>query len=317
MRSRVAGGRPARRDFLGLVAAAAAAAAGCAASAPGPAAPGRGTARTGSGSTGPAGSAGSGPVSIGTSGGRRSQPAWLLARPALASVVANQKVEAGLARSLLYELVQPGQQPLALAGARAAVVFTSAASLVTAVRSGALPAGTAAVLYDPEAWPYTPAGEQRDPVAATARAAAAAHAAGLQLIAAPGLDLTTVLAPGRTAPRSQLFLELGLAAAIAAHADVLDLQAQSMERDTAGYASFVTAAARQARREHPGVGLVAGLSTNPPGGAVRSGQLVAAIRATSGVVDGYWLNIPGPGDRCPGCQQAQPDVGIAALAAVL
>jgi hypothetical protein len=302
-----AGTRPARREFLGLVAAAAAAVAGCAACAselPAASPPGAGL---------------SGFSPAGSASNRRQPrpaPAWLLARPALASVVANKKVAAGLARSLVYELVQPGQQPLALAGAWPALVFTSAASLIAAVRSGALPARTQAVLYDPEAWSYTPAGEQRDPVAATARAASAAHAAGLQLIAAPGLDLLTVLAPGRAEPRSQLFLELGLAAGFAAHADVLDLQAQSMERDAAEYASFVTAAARQARREHPRVGLVAGLSTNPPGGAVSSKQIVAAIRATRHVVDGYWLNIPGPGERCPGCSRLQPDVGIDALAAV-
>lgn len=292
---RADGTQPARRDFLGLVAAAAV-----------------------TGCTGPAAGR---PDSLAASrsdrGQARAVPSWLLSRPALASVVTSQKVAAGLARKRLYELVQPGQQPLTLAGAWPAVVFTSAASLVRSVRSGELPARTQAVLYDPEAWPYTPASEQRDPVGATARAAAAAHAAGLQLIAAPGLDLTGVLAPGRAVPRSQLFLELGLAARFAAHADVIELQAQSLERDAAGYASFVTAAARQARRERPGVGLVAGVSTNPPGGAVSSRQLVAAIRATQDVVDGYWLNIPGPGERCPDCSQMQPDLGIAALSAVL
>jgi hypothetical protein len=308
-----AGTKPARREFLGLVAAAAATVAGCA---------GRASDLPGAGQPGasPPGFSPSGFRRTGSASNRRQlhpAPSWLLARPALASVVANKKVAAGLARSLLYELVQPGQQPLALAGAWPAVVFTSAASLVAAVQSGALPARTQAVLYDPEAWSYTPASEQRDPVVATGRAAAAAHAAGLQLIAAPGLDLTTVLAPGRATPRSELFLELGLAAGFAAHADVLDLQAQSLERDAAGYASFVTAAARQARREHPRVGLVAGLSTNPPGGAVSSKQLVAAIRATRPIVDGYWLNIPGPGERCPDCSRSQPDVGIAALATVI
>lgn len=289
--------QPARRDFLGLAAAAAATVTGCTGCGPGR------------------------PDSLAASSSDRGQaravPSWLLSRPALASVVTSQKVAAGLARKRLYELVQPGQQPLTLAGAWPAVVFTSAASLVRAVQSGELPARTQAVLYDPEAWPYTPVSEQRDPVGATARAAAAAHAAGLQLIAAPGLDLTGALAPDRAVPRSQLFLELGLAARFAAHADVIELQAQSLERDAAGYASFVTAAARQARRARPGVGLVAGVSTNPPGGAVSSRQLVAAIRATEGVVDGYWLNIPAPGERCPDCSPMQPDLGIAALSAVL
>lgn len=287
----------ARREFLGLLAAAMATMTGCAASAPG---------RPGT-AAGISGDPGRG----------QAVPSWLLSRSALASVAASRTVAAGLARTRVYELLQPGQQPLALADAWPAVIFTSVAGLVGAVRSGALPARTQAVLYDPEAWPYTPASEQCDPVAATATAAAAAHVAGLQLIAAPALDLTSVLAPGHTAARSQVFLELGLAARFAAHADVLALQAQSLERDAAGYASFVTAAAQQARHERPEVGLIAGLSTNPPGGPVSSQQIVAAIRATQHLVDGYWLNIPAPGDRCPACRQAQPYLGIAALSAVL
>jgi len=46
-------------------------------------------------------------------------------------------------------------------------------------------------------------------------------------------------------------------------------------------------------------------------------QLVAAIRATEGTVDGYWLNIPGRGRECPTCRELQPQVGIDALAEVL
>jgi hypothetical protein len=261
-------------------------------------------------------------ASAGPGPGRRGQavpagtPAWILSRQALAQVTANQAVAAALARTSVYELVQPGQQPLALAGARPAVIFASAAELVVAVRRGGLPAGTRAVLYDPEAWSFTPVSEQRDPVVAAATAAAAAHAAGLQLIVAPALNLTTVLAPGSRIPRSQLFLELGLAARLAPHADILEFQAQSLERDAASYASFVAAAAQQARQASPHIGLLAGVSTNPPGAEVGSDQLVAAIQAGRDHVDGFWLNIPGPGPRCPTCNPIRPDVGITALLAV-
>jgi hypothetical protein len=244
-------------------------------------------------------------------------PSWLLARQALAQVTADQAIAAGLAKTRVYELVQPGQQPLALAGSLPAVVFSSAAELVGAVRRGGLPARTQAVLYDPEAWSFTPLAEQSDPVSAAAAAAAAAHAAGLQLIVAPALNLTTVLAPGSRTPRSQLFLELGLAERLARHADVLEFQAQSLERDTGQYSSFVAAAARQARQVSPRIGLLAGVSTNPPGAEVDSSQLVAAIQAGRDHVDGFWLNIPGPGPRCPTCNPIRPDVGITALLAVL
>jgi hypothetical protein len=64
------------------------------------------------------------------------------------------------------------------------------------------------------------------------------------------------------------------------------------------------------------VTVLAGLSTNPPGAAVTSQQLTAAIRATSGVVSGYWLNIPGRGPRCPTCNTPRPDLARQILGAL-
>jgi hypothetical protein len=100
-------------------------------------------------------------------------------------------------------------------------------------------------------------------------------------------------------------------------ADMIELQAQNLERDSGTYATFVREAAAQARAAHPGVTVLAGLSTNPPGALVGSDQLVAAIDASRAFVEGYWLNIPGPGVRCPTCNQKRPGVGIEALRAVL
>jgi hypothetical protein len=93
----------------------------------------------------------------------------------------------------------------------------------------------------------------------------------------------------------------------------VELQAQSLERDPPAYATFVREASAQARAGNPDVAVLAGLSTNPPGAAVNSQQLTAAIQASRAAVDGYWLNIPGNGPRCPTCHAAQPDVGIAVL----
>src|SRR5579859_328076 len=111
-------------------------------------------------------------------------------------------------------------------------------------------------------------------------------------------------------PRWSRFLDLGIAAAVASAADVIELQAQSLERDAALYSSFVRAAADQARAANPHVHVLAGLSTNPPGDPVISWQLIEAVRATRTIVDGYWLNIPGRGPRCPTCNPPQPRVGI-------
>jgi hypothetical protein len=73
----------------------------------------------------------------------------------------------------------------------------------------------------------------------------------------------------------------------------------------------------QARAARPGITVLAGLSTNPPGAVVGSDHLAAANRASWPGFDGYWLNIPGPGPRCPTCSPARPDMGIEALRAVL
>jgi hypothetical protein len=62
--------------------------------------------------------------------------------------------------------------------------------------------------------------------------------------------------------------------------------------------------------------VLAGLSTNPPGAPVDSQHLTAAIRATRFMVDGYWLNIPGPGARCPTCNAPRPDIAIRTLRAL-
>jgi hypothetical protein len=169
------------------------------------------------------------------------------------------------------------------------------------------------VLYDPEAWSFTPAAEQRDPVAAATRAAQAAHTRGLRLLVAPALNLTTVLGAGGSAPRWRQFLGLRLAARMAQVADVVELQAQSLERDTAAYTSFVRAAAAQARAARPGVTVLAGLSSNPPGAPVTSQHLADVIAASRSLVDGYWLNIPGQGPRCPTCGPPAPGVARQAL----
>jgi hypothetical protein len=242
---------------------------------------------------------------------------WMLTRTALAELIADPAIRSGLAGSLVYEVLQPGQQPLAGFDAAVTVAFPSLTGLSHALAGGRLPAGTRAVLYDPEAWSFTPAAEQRDPVQAAAHAAGLARAHGLRLIVAPALNLTTMLARGSSEPRWRQFLDLRLAARMAKVADAIELQAQSLERDSGAYATFVGEAAAQARAANPGVTILAGLSTNPPGAFVPSDQLVAAIDASRASVDGYWLNIPDPGSRCPTCNQKRPDVGIEALRAVL
>jgi hypothetical protein len=122
-----------------------------------------------------------------------------------------------------------------------------------------------------------------------------------------------VLNPGDRTPRWRQFLALNLAGQLARDADFIELQAQSLERDTATYTSFVRAAMSQAMAANPRISVLAGLSTNPPGAPVDSQHLTAAIHATRSAVVGYWLNIPGQGARCPTCNPSRPDIAIQVL----
>jgi hypothetical protein len=247
-------------------------------------------------------------------GGQSGLPGtWMLTRSALSQMLSYPSVGARLERTRIDELLQPGQQPLSGVDATTVVSFSSVAALRSALASNALPAGTGAILYDPEVWAYTPAAEQRDPVLAADQAAELARSHGLKLIVSPAMNLVTVLDPGSLTPRWQTLLNLHIIGPMARVADTVELQAQSLERDPAAYATFVREAAAQARVANPNVTVLAGLSTNPPGAAVDSQQLSAAIQASRADVDGYWLNIPGNGPRCPTCNTARPGLGATVL----
>jgi hypothetical protein len=297
--------RPAARRLAGLLAAVvlASALAGCA----GPAAPPSPPPARPVGSSIPPDPAGQ-PATQGT---------WMLTKSALSQMLSEPSIGAKLAQTRIDELLQPGQQPLSGVDATPVVTFSSVAALRTALAGGGLPAGTKAILYDPEVWAYTPVAEQRDPVQAAAEAAELARSRGLGFIVAPAMNLTTALDPGSTAPRWQTFLDLRVIGSMARVAGTVEVQAQSLERDPAAYAAFVRDAAAQARVANPKVTVLAGLSTNPPGAAVDSQQLTAAIQASRADVDGYWLNIPGSGPRCPGCHAGQPELGAAVLSSAL
>jgi hypothetical protein len=240
-------------------------------------------------------------------------PAWLLSRSVLAQLVTDPVAVSELSGKLVYELIQPGQPPLPGVVAEPVVTFASATAMESAVDAGQLPPGTFGVLYDPEAWAFTPAAEQQNPVQAATAAAAVAHAHGMRFIVAPALDLTTVLAQGGTGPDWRQFLDLDLVGRLAKVADVVELQAQSLEQDTSVYTAFVQAAAAQASAARPGIDLLAGLSTNPPGVPVEARQLTSAIQATRSLVDGYWLNVPAPGARCPACNAPRQDIAVQTL----
>jgi hypothetical protein len=236
--------------------------------------------------------------------------AWLVTRSALAQLVTDPAVRDKLRTKQVYEVLQPRQRPLAGVPASPVVVFPSAAELRDAVSTGRLRAGTYGVLYDPEAWSFTPRAEQQSPVQAASQAAKVAHAHGLRLIVAPALDLIKVLDPGSSGPLWRRFIDLNLAGSFARVADVVELQSQSLERTASTYATFVREATGQISAARPGTPVLAGLSANPAGAPVDSAQLTSAAQAVQSMVDGFWINIPRPGQRCPACNLPRPDVAI-------
>jgi hypothetical protein len=243
---------------------------------------------------------------------------WVVTRTALADIARDPLALAVLEQGHIYEIVGISGKPLR--GVTAIVTadfksFTGPTGMAQEVTDGNVPAGTKALLYDPEYWAQTPAAEQQHLSQYVTLAIGLAHSHGYQLIVTPGVDLTKVVDPttASTDGRYEAFLDSGIDAAVKG-ADIVDIQAQGDERDASDYASFVKAAAAQIHSSSPSSVVIAGLSTNPPVGSVTSPELVDAIEAVAGVVKGFWLNIPtGHSSSCPGCGSAQPALATEAL----
>lgn len=188
--------------------------------------------------------------------------------------------------------------PAALPTAR----FTNENVLAAAVTSGTLPIGTRAVMFQDEFGPRTPRAQQRNPAAYYKRAAQVAHSAGLLLIAAPATNLVLARHP-RTRPSREYaaFVKLGIAGAVARSADVYEIDAQGNQAHPSRYASFVRQVSSQATAAHPGVELLAGLSTNPNGVKQSSKALLKAALPTQTLVAGFALNDPGSPRQCKRC----------------
>ena len=172
-----------------------------------------------------------------------------------------------------------------------------------------VPPDVRSILYDVEAWSLTPIAEQANPLGSIATAARLVHRAGLRFIAAPGVDLMGRLHPGQ-GPYYRSYVATRFGGAASDAADVFLVQAQTYQNDPPTYGTFVRQVAAQARAAHPGVLVLAGLSTGPHGQPTTADTMLAAVAATGGAVDGYWLNIPGPGPQCPTCGPPNPGIAL-------
>ena len=132
---------------------------------------------------------------------------WMLTKAALSQLCTDPAVRSRLEGAPVYEILRPGQRPLGRVGAIPVVTVRRWATLSR--RWPARAGRDLGVLYDVEAWPFTPRAEQQNPAAAARQALATAHAHGLKLIVAPALNLTTLLPT--SGPRWRQFLDQGLA----------------------------------------------------------------------------------------------------------
>jgi hypothetical protein len=193
-------------------------------------------------------------------------------------------------------------------------VFTSFETLREAFANNQIRPSTQAIVYDNEAWEFTPPNEQANPASYARRAAELVHDHDLAFICTPATDLVRVLSPG--VHEGEIFaryLTLGIAANAARYCDVFEIQAQGSEINVGEFSQFATNAAQQARQVNPNVIVLAGLSTGPSGKVVTADQIYNAATSVLDAVEGFWLNIPGKGQYCPRCSDPKPELAVQLL----
>lgn len=239
---------------------------------------------------------------------------WLINGPAVAEFARDPASRRFFENAEPFVIERKGVAPRLPESWRAISVrsFTSYRAIVRALETGSVDSNARAILYDNEAWKFTPEDEQRDPARYTKMAASVVHGKGLIFIAAPAVTLVRRLA-APSEKRYDAYLRLGIAADAARYADVVDVQAQGSEKNVRLFSNFVRRAAEQARAANPKVLVLAGISTNPNGQRVSAQELQQAIVATRAYVDGYWLNVPSRSEYCPGCSDFRPDIAIDVL----
>ncbi len=243
---------------------------------------------------------------------------WLLAGKAAAALALNadasellEGTEPFVLCGLKFKGLPPGWKAIPIGA------FKSVDGVRNALADNALASDVKGVMYDYEAWRFTPEEEQKNPAGYVKEAADLVHANRLLFFTAPAVDLVPVLAPnGDRKHQDETYLRLGIAADAARYADVFAVQSQRFERDTGLYARFVKEAASQARQANPKVIVLAGVSTQPSGQFVTADDILRAIDATRDFVDGYWLNIPGPSKYSPAVTEFRPDIAINVLRAL-
>ncbi len=244
-----------------------------------------------------------------------SKPAWIIADWAVAQLqhaaLSPQLVNYFFNNASTYLIVHPGEKRVdaQLPDATRVQRFTSFVDMQKAFADGTILPGIKAIMYDNEAWSFTPANEKDQPIAYATQAEALAHAHGMEAIFTPAANLATLHASGS---KYSDYLSQGLAGQGARVADVFDIQSQQAEA-TSEFLPFVTQAVSQARAANSHAVIMTGIGPNPGGRTVTASDIMAAYQSTRAEVAGYWLNLPAGNPQCPQCGKAQPQVAVSFL----
>lgn len=242
--------------------------------------------------------------------------AWIISAGALVQLLRaglpSSQLRADFDRPSALVLVSHDRPDSLVPRASPTLYFTSAATMVSALRGGQVARSVRYLLLDLERWPLTPGSEQSNPIGALRRAAAVAHTYGKCLVFAPAIDLVGVQHPGTGGSALYSLFDRSIAGPGAALSDVFVVQSQHSEGTS--YANSLAPQAIGAARAAHRIPVLAGLSTNPDGHHVSPADLLAVYRASvRGGGAGFWLNIPRSNAECSRCGLPQPQVAVAFL----
>ena len=170
--------------------------------------------------------------------------------------------------------------------------FKSYAEFRRVVEAARMHPSIRAVLYDPEGWSLTPPAERRDVVTYMERFSALARTHGWKVILTPSNDLMNLQDKLKHETNRQAYVRYRIAESAARHADILEVQAQTLEQDPSAYREYVRQTRAQAVAANPRVIFLSGLTTNLQGTPVSGSTLYDAAASVRELVDGFFLNVP-------------------------
>lgn len=179
-------------------------------------------------------------------------------------------------------------------GATTGRAWASYALFAEDVAAGTISRDVSVAMYDPENWDATPLPERLDPRGYIESFCALARSNGYVVLVTPHPNLVSVpgspYGPRVGESREAAYLRSGIVEVSAEHADAVETQAQTLQRDPVAYRAFVAATARLARDVKPDVQVLSGLSTHPGYPATHE-MLEDAWACVRDVIDGHYLSL--------------------------